>query len=195
MKALCLPGVNENTNLRSYYIDRWYCVQRKLRKILRQIKLLCKEYSLLFELVKKEGNKVSWKQNHVQPKSLCFIFCKFRSKKWAFNEQTFQMNCFCCFLVCSVWWYESIWKKEYRIKKGILSKQSETKNEFSHQISHWITVLWITLWSCSYFWWVVYFLRMFCYAYKLGDLNIEVYSNYKDHVICTKLIIKKTVRK
>lgn len=127
MKALCLPGVNENTNLRSYYIDRWYCAQRKLRKILRQIKLLCKEYSLLFELVKKEGNKVSWKQNHVQPKSLCFIFCKFRSKKWAFNEQTFQMNCFCCFLVCSVWWYESIWKKEYRIKKGYFQNKVKQK--------------------------------------------------------------------
>lgn len=88
---------------------------------------MCKEYKSVIWIEKKEGNKVSWKQNHVQPKSLCNIFSKFGSKKWAFIEKTFQMNCFCCFLICSVWWFESIRKKEYRIIKGILSKQSETK--------------------------------------------------------------------
>lgn len=102
------------------------------------------------------------------------------------------------FLLVFLVWYESIWKKEYRIKKGILSKTKVKQKKMNLVIKFHIGLLFYGLLceAARIFGELFMFWGCFWYTYKLGDLTIEVYSNYKAHVKCRKLKNKQvTVRK
>lgn len=127
MKAFRLPGVNENSNLRSFYIDRKYCAQGKVKENFEgKLNYCAKTYNLLFELKKRREIKYLESKIMFNPNLCVIFFVNLDLKSGLSMRKLFKWIVFVVFLVCSVIW-KYLEKGIPNKKKGYFQKQSETK--------------------------------------------------------------------